>query len=55
MGFEEYFQFSSHLSKVKVEDIQRVVKKYLNPKKAHSQVLSIVGPQKPKLELEVGL
>ena len=48
LGFEEYFQFSKHLAKVKPEEIQKVVKKYLNPKKAKSQVFSVVGPQKPQ-------
>ncbi len=47
LGFEEYFQFSQHLSKITAEDIRKVVKKYLDPKRAKSQVFSVVGPSKP--------
>lgn len=44
-GFEEYFQFAEHLEKVKAADIQNVAKKYLDPRKAASQILAVVGPK----------
>lgn len=44
-GYEEYFQFAEHLEKVKATDIQKVAKKYLDPRKASSQILAVVGPK----------
>ncbi|MEO5668431.1 MAG: pitrilysin family protein [Bdellovibrionota bacterium] len=48
LGYEEYFEFDKSFSKVTPADIQRVARKYLDPKKAKSQVLSLVGPVRPK-------
>ena len=48
LGYEEYFEFDKSLSKVTPADIQRVARKYLDPKKAKAQVLSLVGPTHPQ-------
>jgi zinc protease len=48
LGYEEYFDFDKSFSKVTPAEIQRVARKYLDPKKAKAQVLSLVGPTRPK-------
>lgn len=48
LGYKEYFEFDRSFSKVTPADIQRVARKYLDPRKARSQVLSLVGPVRPK-------
>jgi zinc protease len=47
-GYQEYFEFDKSLSKVTPTEIQRVARKYLDPRKAKGQVLSLVGPSLPK-------
>jgi len=48
LGYQEYFEFDRSFSKVTPADIQRVARKYLDPRKARAQVLSLVGPTRPK-------
>lgn len=50
MGYSEYFNFDDVLSKITSHDIKKVAQKYLHPDKNKGQVLSLVGPSKPKIK-----
>jgi zinc protease len=44
LGVDEYFAFDEKMSSVKAADLQAVARKYLDPRKAKTQVLALVGP-----------